>query len=328
MKIKAVAVLFVVTQMVAFAQTDSVRLVWPSPPERTRIKHVRTISSLENLQPEKGFFAKLLGFFSGTEISQRWLVQPVGIAVAPDGRIFVADPGANGIHVINSGKKEYDFIAETKFGKFVSPVGLAFAVEGRLYVSDSQRGDIIVFNRDLEVEFQIKDSLIRPTGLKVIGVKLYVVDAGDHNVKVFDLQGKHLFSFGRRGAGEGEFNYPLQLVAHDSLFVVDALNYRIQKFDLGGRFISTFGGQGNIAGRFASPKGIALDSDGNIYVSDALMDCFQIFDPGGRLLLVVGRQGLKDGEFISPGGVTIDAHDMIYVVETMNRRIQIFQYLR
>ena len=86
--------------------------------------------------------------------------------------------------------------------------------------------------------------------------------------------------------------------------------------------------QGNVSGRFASPKGIALDSDGDIYVTDALMDNLQIFDRTGRLLLLVGRKGHSDGEFMSPGGITIDQNDKIYVVETFNKRIQIFQYVK
>lgn len=312
----------------SFAQVSDSSRVWPSAPDPARIKHVQTISSPVGFKQENGFFSKILNFFAGGESGAQWFVQPVGIAVSPDGRIVVADPGANCIHIINIEKKEYDFITETKFGKFISPVGVAFASDGTLYVSDAQRGDIIVFDNDFDPDYQIKGELKRPTGLSIIGDKLYVVDTGEHKIVVFDRKGRYLSSFGQRGNGSGEFNFPIQLAARDSLLVLDGLNYRVQKFDLNGKFGSTFGRQGNIAGRFAAPKGVALDSDGDIYVTDALMDNFQIFDPNGRLLLIVGGKGYLDGQFMSPGGIAIDRNDKVYIVETLNKRIQIFQYLK
>jgi DNA-binding beta-propeller fold protein YncE len=331
MKIRTIYLFLILTTSVLYGQSDSTRLAWPSPPERGRIVHVQTISSLESLQPKKGFFSKILSLFAGNDRSARWLVQPVGIAVGPDGRIVIADPGANCLHIINPVEKEYDVISDTKFGKLMSPVGVAFAPDGTLYVSDSQRGDIIVFDRDLDADVQIKGQLNRPTGIQIVGNKLYVVDTGEHKVVVFDLKGTYLSSFGQRGAGIGEFNYPLQIAERSDtsgLFVLDGLNYRVQKFDAGGKFASTFGRQGNVAGRFSSPKSIALDSDGNIYVTDALMDNIQVFNSNGELLLVVGKKGMKDGEFLSPGGICVDRNDKIYVVETLNKRIQIFQYVK
>ena len=106
MKIWVAFILSILPQIVALAQPDSSQLVWPSPPDRARIVHLQTISSLESLQPKQGFFSKLLGFFTGSERTTQWLVQPVGIAVSPDGRIVVTDPGANCIHIINTVEKE------------------------------------------------------------------------------------------------------------------------------------------------------------------------------------------------------------------------------
>jgi len=310
------------------AQEKDSGLVWPMPPDKPRIKFLQTISSLEKFQPKKGFFAKILSFITGGERPSQWLVQPVGIAIAPDGRIIIADPGANCLHVLNLKEGEYDAITETKYGKFISPVGLAFASDGTLYVSDSQRGDVISFDHDLNAHGEFKGPLHRPAGILIEHDTLYVVDVGGHDISMFDRSGTFLGSFGHRGTEDGEFNYPVQLAANNSLYVVDGLNYRIQKFDFGWNHTLTFGSQGTVAGKFSSPKGIALDSDSDIYVTDALMDNFQIFNPAGQLLLVVGRKGVGDGEFMSPGGITIDASDKIYIVETLNKRIQIFQYLK
>jgi DNA-binding beta-propeller fold protein YncE len=312
----------------AFCQPAPAAPAWPAPPDRARIRHLQTISSFEGFDENKGFFARIVRFFTGGEREKQWLVQPVGIAAARTGRLFVADPGANGVHVIDLPARKYEFLGGTKTAGFVSPVGVALAVDGTVYVSDSKRGEVDAFDSDLKFQFAITGHLQRPTGLAVAHGRLYVADAGRQAVVIFDLKGSYVTEFGKRGAGAGEFNFPVSVAGgSDSLFVVDALNYRVQEFDSTGRFISTFGTQGNVAGRFASPKSIAFDSDRNLYVTDALMDNVQIFDPSGSLLLIVGRSGSRDGEFSSPGGIAIGSDNRIYVVETLNRRIQVLEYL-
>jgi hypothetical protein len=41
---------------------------------------------------------------------------------------------------------------------------------------------------------------------------LYILDRGNHRVVVFDPQGRHLRSMGRKGGGPGEFEWPAELV--------------------------------------------------------------------------------------------------------------------
>jgi len=311
-----------------YAQPGDSLLVWPSPPETARIAHVQTISSMKDFKQDKGFFAKILSWITGSESSPQWLVQPVGIALLPDGRLLVADPGAGCVHVIDIKKREYEFLRETKNGTFLSPVGIAVGNDGRIYVSDSQRGDISVFDDDLDFVEAIRDQLVRPTGVQIIRGKLYVADTGKQGILEFDPDGKFIRQIGQRGEGDGEFNYPVTVAGKDSLYVVDALNYRVQKFTPDGTFALAIGRHGGVPGSFSSPKSIALDSRGHLYVTDALMDNFHIFTSSGELLLIVGRKGLGNGEFLSPGGIAIDREDNIYVVDTLNKRIQIFRYLR
>jgi DNA-binding beta-propeller fold protein YncE len=312
----------------AESQSDT-GLVWPQPPDNPRIKYIESFSSSEAFkQKSGGFFSRIASFLFGENDKHNWLVQPVGVAVAADGRVYVTDPGAHGVHVFDFTKKEYEFLSQNNLGRYHSPVGVVVARDGNIYISDSERGDIMVLNDDNDPKFIIKDSLVRPTGICIFREKLYVADPGKQAILMFDLAGKFLGEFGRRGLGDGEFNFPISLVADKSLYVVDALNYRIQEFDLSGNFVSKFGKQGNTGGSLASPKSVALDSDGNIYVTDALMDNFQIFDKEGQLLLVVGQRGEGNGRFMSPNGITIDSHDKIYIVDMLNKRIQIFKYLK
>jgi DNA-binding beta-propeller fold protein YncE len=303
-------------------------LVWPSPPEKPRIRFVQSLTSAEELKQKKGFFEKLISIIGGSEGTKNWFVQPVGVCVSPKGIVVVTDPGAHGIHFLNIEKKEYDFVGTTKFGALKSPVGCAFDDEGNLYVTDSETGRIIVFDDDLDPEREITGGLHRPTGIQVAGGRIYVTDTGEHKIIVMNKDGGFVSAFGQHGSGAGEFNYPTFLAVRESISVIDALNYRIQTFDLSGKFSSTYGQLGDVAGRFVSPKCISLDSDGNRYVTDALMDNIQIFNRAGQLLLIVGRKGRAEGEFMTPAGIFIDKHDRIYVVDGLNRRVEIFQYIK
>jgi DNA-binding beta-propeller fold protein YncE len=312
----------------AVSQSSSTELVWPTPPQKARIKHLRTISNLNEVASEQGFFSRVMSFlFGGTE-SRHGFVQPVGIAVSQKGVIYIADPGANCIHILNLDEKEYSVITETKVGKLQSPVSLALATNGYIYISDSERKEVLVLDEDLSLQFVIKNRFARPTGVQIIDGKLFIVDTGQNKILVFDLNGNFISEFGSRGSGDGEFNYPVQLCARNSIYIVDALNFRIQMCDANGKFVGQFGGIGNNAGSFANPKSVALDSEGHVYVTDALMDNFQIFNNKGQLLLVVGTKGSGDGEFMSPSGIAIDANDTVYIVDSLNKRLQIFRYMK
>ena len=85
---------------------------------------------------------------------------------------------------------------------------------------------------------------------------------------------------------------------------------------------------GDGSGNFSKPKGVAVDSEGNIYITDAHFDIVQIFDKNGKLLLWFGSSGSGKGDFFIPAGIFIDSKDRIYIADSYNKRIQIFQYLK
>jgi sugar lactone lactonase YvrE len=111
------------------------------------------------------------------------------------------------------------------------------------------------------------------------------------------------------------------------LYVTDTMNFRVQVFSPEGVFIRKYGELGASFGQLSRPKGVAVDSAGQVYVVDAAFANFQIFNRDGQLLLFVGQAGIQPGEFFLPAGMHIDERDRIYVVDQYNRRVQVFQYL-
>ncbi|MCL6098142.1 MAG: 6-bladed beta-propeller [Bacteroidetes bacterium] len=315
------------------ANSDS--LVWPKPPEKSRIKFLYSFSSKDDFGISKSFFKKLVEFFFGEEKEISHLERPQSIAVNNRGELFITDIGLKGVHFFNIEEKEYKFIKKWGENFFKSPVGIAVNNDDDIFICDSGIRKIIVLDRDLDFKYVFKEGLIRPTSIKIRNDSVYVSDTGANQIIIFNLEGKELQRIGGRGSAAGNFNFPVHLSLGNpktsyanSVYVVDAMNFRVQVFSKDGRHIKSFGRLGNSIGDFARPKGIALDSDGHIYVVDALFDVVQIFDQSGQVLLAFGGSGSGKGNFYLPTDILIDNQDRIYIVDSGNRRIQVFQYLK
>ncbi len=304
-------------------------LVWPKPPEEPRIRYLWSIATPKDLGITKSFLRKVVEFFAGQREDR--LQQPYGIAVDSEERIYVADSALRVVHVFDPRGGRYRAIRGTKREEFRFPVGVTLDGEGRLYVSDAERGAVIGFDGGGKAFFRITEGLKRPAGLAFNSKNglLYVADVLRHEILAYDLQGKLRFSFGGRGSGEGQFNFPTNIAIdrEGTLYVTDAMNFRIQIFRPDGTFLAKFGRLGDALGDFARPKGIGVDSEGHIYVVEGLYDVVNIFDREGRLLLTFGGPGTGKGEFWLATGLFIDGRDRIYVADSFNSRVQVFQYL-
>lgn len=89
--------------------------------------------------------------------------------------------------------------------------------------------------------------LNQPRDLKVDrSGTLFVLDAGDNNIKVYDDEGAYSHTIGRPGQGPGElgrFIY-FDISPEGKVFVMDGMNRRISMFEKDGSFISDFGIEG------------------------------------------------------------------------------------
>jgi sugar lactone lactonase YvrE len=88
--------------------------------------------------------------------------------------------------------------------------------------------------------------------------------------------------------------------------------------------IAQWGSAGRGAGQLNTPRGVALDGQGNVYVADSLNHRIQKFDRSGKLLTAWGSEGAGDGQLKEPMGVAVDGQGNVYVADTWNHRIQKF----
>jgi len=312
-------------------QTETVGLVWPAPPSRPRLAFVMSISGTEELGIKKGLFQQLREIISGP--SQVRLIRPIAIVESSDNKLFVADPGVRGIHIFDRAKGRYQLIRGENGQPLPSAAALAAGSSGEVYVSDSRLAAVYVIKPGSTeaVKVALGALLAQPTGLAVdpSSGRLYVVDTGSHEVKIFSRDGALLKRIGRRGTGAGEFNYPTMIWMNNSaeILVTDTMNFRTQVFDSAGNFLRQFGEAGDGAGHHSQSKGIASDSNGHVYIVDSMMHAVQVFDASGTFLYKLGFRGEAPGEFWLPAGIFIGARDTIYVADSYNGRIQVFRYI-
>jgi DNA-binding beta-propeller fold protein YncE len=312
-----------------FPRKISREVVWPKPPAQARIAYVRSFASSSDLKDGGKTFLKMaMDVILGPKLEK--IIKPFGVAVDSKKRLVVADSAFRRIHIFDIEGNKYKMITRAGGGEFQTPIGVAVDNLDNIYVADSAARKVFVFNARGGHLFDI-DGFDRPTGLAVNGGDgvLYVVDSGDHNVKVFDLKGALLRTIGTRGGGDGEFNHPVGICLDrdGDLYVTDTMNFRVQIFDKHGNFINKFGKNGDGTGSMARPKGIAVDRDGNIYIADALFDTIQIFNRDGAFLLNFGAIGRGDENLWMPAGLYIDASSRIYAADAYNGRVQIYEYL-
>ncbi|MBK8466943.1 MAG: NHL repeat-containing protein [Chloracidobacterium sp.] len=85
------------------------------------------------------------------------------------------------------------------------------------------------------------------------------------------------------------------------------------------------GGVGSTSGQFSSPKGLAVDSKGNIYVADTGNSRIQKFDADGRFVIEFGATGPPEMVLKSPNGVAADEDGNIYVVDVGTQKMVKFK---
>lgn len=109
----------------------------------------------------------------------------------------------------------------------------------------------------------------------------------------------------------------------------DELTFRVLAGAPPGATSGTADGMGSAA-RFNYPRGVAVDTSGNVYVADALNNAIRKVSPSGEVTTLAGlagNSGSGDGtgsgaRFNTPSGVAVDAGGNVYVADSGNYTIR------
>ena len=232
---------------------------------------------------------KFITRFGGKGDDDQHLDKPEGIAVDPAGNVFVADYNTGFVKKYNA---SYKWLLT--FSEYGTAPG-----------------------QNIKSEFMdIRDG------------KLFMPEAGNHRVNVFDLNGKFLYLFGGLGTEPGKMNNPeaSKFASDGRLYVSDLKNDRMQVFSADGKLLFGWGKTGDGKGEFKAPAGVAIDAQDRIYVTEIGNDRVQVFDKEGKFLAMWGKRGSGNGEFGNLHGILVDKKTgHIYVADTANNRVQVFR---
>ena len=332
------------------AYFDVSKIVWPNPPAIPRVKFIDLFTGekidpalYQKKQTKQKWMDRLAGAQSDDQVKITslpfQLIRTYGVGVDSKGKIYAADQGVGAVFIFDpENKDKVELIGNGKQAHFEMIAGIALDDDDRLFVADLKLHHVVVFNAKHEqVAVFGSEVLVRPSDVAIDRENrlLYVVDAGNDVVQVFDADSykllrqvgkpskKHdqtepgLFSLPEGAAVDGDGN----------LYVTDTFNNRIQIFDADGQFISMFGKNGDAPAALERPKGLAIDGDGHIWVVDAAQNRVKVFTKEGRLLIYIGGQGYFPGQFMGPWGVTVDQFNRVIVSETFPGRLQMFRYV-
>ena len=236
-----------------------------------------------------GEFINMWGEFGDatfTELPGGILNEPWGVAVGPDGSVYVSDTWN---HRIQKFDADGNFI--TMWGyygqgenpdAFWGPRGIDVDADGHVYVSDTGNKRIVIFDEDGNFITQFGSTGMEPGEFdEQVGVAVdedgvvYVTDTWNQRVQSFvpaadGLSYSPLNEWQITGwYGQSLDNKPFIAVGDGSVFVTDPEGYRVLQFTPEGELIRTWGDFGYDDNNFGLAAAVAVAPDGSVWVTDA-----------------------------------------------------------
>jgi len=217
--------------------------------------------------------------------------------------------------------------------------GLAVDRQGNLYAVDCQDGRIQKFDsegtflttwgsegaEDGEFWFWTEESGSNAMGDVAVDRQghVYVADAGNTRIQIFDGEGQLLGKWGEFGSGNGQFHFALGVAVgpEGDVYVTDSSRENVQRFDSQGQFLGAW----SVPDMYFGPMvALAVDGEGNVYVPAADAKQIHEFDSEGKLLGTIGEPGSGDGQFGFPVAAAVDSQGNLYVADESTHCVQKF----
>ena len=260
------------------------------------------------------------------------LKHPYSAAFDSQNQLFVTQSGGE---TIQKYRRSGDDVVSESFEisrQLKAPTGMAVDSEGFSYLVNISTHTLCKFDSsgalvgEVGKEGSDRDELNHPSGVAVVGNKVFVCDRNNDRIKIYSRDLKLLGTFGSHGCGEGEMNWPYDVTCDDDelVYVADSDNHRVQVFNKSGKFQHSLGTRGNGEGSLMRPTGVCMGHDGLLYVTEYANHHVSVFQRDGTFVGGFGSYGSAPGQFCYPVGITVDGDGFVYVCDQGNNRVQVF----
>lgn len=212
--------------------------------------------------------------------------RPLGIAVAADGRVLV---GSNGLHAIVVFSPSGEKLGVIGDGLVTMPNDMALDADGNVYVADSAKDVVTVLSPAGALVRTIGAGELRfPSAVTIAGDELWVADQGGFKVRVYDLSGSAVRSFGS----------PVEAYSNDW------------------------------HGRFVKLQSLAVDAQGQLHALDSYLKVVQVLTPDAGLFVESYGDADTDADLLTlPLDLLITSSGQVLVTNAESRRVEAINVL-
>jgi len=218
--------------------------------------------------------------------------KPTGLGIDHEGKLLVADT-----HYCRVLRYSTDLVLERWYGapgrdpgRFMMITSAQSSGDGKLHYTTDFGDDVArvqVFRPDGtfvkgwgtfgDGELQFK----RPMNLALDEERsrVYVADAANHRIGVFDTEGVFVAHIGSQGREPGQLQYPYDVkIGQDGrVWVAEFGNQRISVFEADGAYVGAWGAPGRGVGGLNRPWAVALGPKGRVWALDSNGDhCYAL----------------------------------------------------
>jgi streptogramin lyase len=242
--------------------------------------------------------------FPVTTLVSTGLNLPGGVAVAPQGNVYIADTGNNAIDEWSPSTQQVTPLA---ISGLIGPTAVAVDAQSNLYIADSGNHAIRQWNPSVQQALALVAEVTNPYGVAADAQgNVYFSDAGNHAIEEWTAGNMQVTSV-VTGPGISD---PLGLALDGlgNIYFANAGNDAIEKWNFATQRETVL-----VPSGINGPSGVAVDEQGNVYFSDSGNNAVKQWNAASQHVVTLVSSGLNH-----PAGVAVDAQGNVYIADQNN----------